>query len=349
MPAPTAVADQARTTQGTGIAVDVLSQRHRPARSRVDDRGCQRERRVRLGECVGHPGRVPAERRVLRCHHGHLHDRGCPGHGCRHGDRHDRRDGHRTARHPSTPQATADNATATVTWGLPPANGSPITAVELSRRAAAAVSLGATSSHTLTGLVNGRPYRFQVRAQNEAGWGEWSGWSAPVTPDTIPGRVPTPAVAFGDGQLTVTWQAPPNEGSSAHRLRDRDRRRHELGDRPRHRHHLRVGRADERHQLPVPHRGDQRRRPLRSVAVVRPRASAPPTRRAGHAERRTRQPVPRPELGTERQQRRSGHRVPGPHAVEPEHLGTGRHRHVVPLVRPAQRRRPTVPGALAQP
>ena len=43
---------------------------------------------------------------------------------------------------PSTPQATADNATATVTWGLPPANGSPITAVELQPEGLAPISLG---------------------------------------------------------------------------------------------------------------------------------------------------------------------------------------------------------------
>ncbi len=115
---------------------------------------------------------------------------------------------------PTTPQATADNATATVTWGLPPANGAPITGVELETDAGSTISLGAASSHTLNGLVNGRPYRFRVRAQNEAGWSEWSGWSAAVTPDTIPGRVATPTVQFGDGQLTVTWPAPYNEGSA---------------------------------------------------------------------------------------------------------------------------------------
>ena len=116
---------------------------------------------------------------------------------------------------PSTPQATADNATATVTWGLPPANGAPHhrpwncspRASPRSRSASPAATRSPASS-------TGAPYRFQVRAQNEAGWSEWSGWSAPVTPDTIPGRVPTPSVAFGDGQLTVTWQAPPNEGSA---------------------------------------------------------------------------------------------------------------------------------------
>ena len=46
-----------------------------------------------------------------------------------------------------------------------------------------------------------------------------------VTPDTIPGRVPTPSVVFGDGQLHGQLAGPANEGSRAHRLRGRDRRR----------------------------------------------------------------------------------------------------------------------------
>jgi hypothetical protein len=115
---------------------------------------------------------------------------------------------------PTTPQATADNATATVTWALPPTNGSPLTDVELQVNDTAPVSVGVTSVRTLSSLVNGQPYAFRVRAANEAGWGEWSQFSAPVVPDTTPGRPSSPTVAFGDGQLTLTWAAPANEGSS---------------------------------------------------------------------------------------------------------------------------------------
>jgi len=115
---------------------------------------------------------------------------------------------------PSTPQATADNATATVTWALPPTNGSPLTDVELQVNDGAPASVGLTSARTLSGLVNGQPYIFRVRAANEAGWGEWSEFSAPVIPDTTPGRPSSPTVAFGDGQLTLTWAAPANEGSA---------------------------------------------------------------------------------------------------------------------------------------
>ena len=134
------------------------------------------------------------------------------------------------------------------------------------RGSAPRASLGVTSSHTADRVSStGRPYRFQVRAQNEAGWGEWSAFSAPVTPDTIPGRPPTPSVAFGDGQLTVTWAGAAQRGLGDHRLRGRDRRRTQSAV-------VQRGTATtyvwdglhERHQLPVPRHGDQRRRARRT-------------------------------------------------------------------------------------
>jgi hypothetical protein len=115
---------------------------------------------------------------------------------------------------PPTPQAQAGNATASVTWGQAAANGSPIDDVEIQSDQVAARSIGAVNSYTYTGLTNGVAHRFQVRAHNEAGWGPWSEWSAPVTPDTQPGRPASPSVTFGDGQLQVSWSAPPNEGSA---------------------------------------------------------------------------------------------------------------------------------------
>ncbi len=214
VPAPTAVADQARTTQGVGVSIPVLGNDIDPLARGLTIVGAnvsdgsgtatvsgdqiiytpnagyfgattftytiEDARHTQAGQGVGTVGVTVIGRPGI----------------------------------PSTPQATADNATATVTWQLPPANGAPLTGVELQPEGLGPIALGVTSSHTLTGLVNGRPYRFQVRAQNEAGWSEWSAFSAPVTPDTTPGRVPTPSVVFGDGQLTVNWQAPLNEGSA---------------------------------------------------------------------------------------------------------------------------------------
>ncbi|MFK7918943.1 MAG: Ig-like domain-containing protein [Ilumatobacter sp.] len=114
---------------------------------------------------------------------------------------------------PPTPQAVADNATATITWGQPASNGGPITAFELESDQGDLVELPATSSHTFNALTNGSEYTFRVRAQNEAGWSEWSAPSAPVTPDVEPGRPGAPTVAFADGALDVTWSEPASDGS----------------------------------------------------------------------------------------------------------------------------------------
>jgi hypothetical protein len=114
---------------------------------------------------------------------------------------------------PPTPDAVADNATATITWGQPAANGAPIEEFELESDQGQSALLPPSSSHAFNGLTNGVDHRFRIRARNEAGWGPWSGWSLPVTPDTEPGRPAAPTVAFGDQALDVNWVEPPNDGS----------------------------------------------------------------------------------------------------------------------------------------
>ncbi len=115
---------------------------------------------------------------------------------------------------PSTPQATTGNATATVTWAQGAANGSPLDDVQIQKSQDAEQSIGVTSSYAFTGLANGTAVQFRVRAHNEAGWGEWSQYSTPVTPNIEPGRPAAPSVEFLDGALKVTWTAPANEGSA---------------------------------------------------------------------------------------------------------------------------------------
>ncbi len=120
---------------------------------------------------------------------------------------------------PAPPAANADNAVATITWSTPVDNGAPIDDYlleyeDLTGGGAQSIAIGAQNSHTWTGLTNGHEYRFRVQAHNVAGWSEWSGWSAPVRPDTIPDTPATPTIAFGDGQLSVAWTAPSNQGSA---------------------------------------------------------------------------------------------------------------------------------------
>ncbi|MET0325053.1 MAG: fibronectin type III domain-containing protein, partial [Ilumatobacteraceae bacterium] len=89
----------------------------------------------------------------------------------------------------------------------------PIDSYELQANGATQ-ALGMQTGFTWTGLTNGQPVQFIVRAHNSAGWGPWSGASAPVTPDIEPGRPAAPAVQFADGALQVSWSPPANEGSA---------------------------------------------------------------------------------------------------------------------------------------
>ena len=133
---------------------------------------------------------------------------------------------------PLNASATAGNAKATVTWQLPNSAGSSaITSYEV-----IATPGGATCSATapaltceVTGLSNGTSYTFEVRAQNNSGWGPYSQPSSAVTPSggsgPGPDPVPTPSTPpssplnvtanAGDATATVTWQAPASPGSSA--------------------------------------------------------------------------------------------------------------------------------------
>ena len=114
---------------------------------------------------------------------------------------------------PGAPRVTADSRLATLVWDAPTSNGAPIDRYEVEHDQGGTRELDRTSAYTWTGLTNGTTYRFRVRAGNEAGWSDWSVASSPVIPDQLPGRPSVPSVAFGDRELTVTWQPPSNEGS----------------------------------------------------------------------------------------------------------------------------------------
>ncbi|MBB5874069.1 hypothetical protein F4553_007503 [Allocatelliglobosispora scoriae] len=67
----------------------------------------------------------------------------------------------------------------------------------------------------LTGLTNGRDYRFKVRAHNEAGDGPESSESAVVKPDAKPDAPDAPTTTFGDSSIKLAWAAPSSNGGSA--------------------------------------------------------------------------------------------------------------------------------------
>ncbi len=115
---------------------------------------------------------------------------------------------------PGTPVAREGNATATINWSAPPSNGAPIDDYELRVDGGESRSTGTATAYTWSGLTNGTPVSFSVRAHNAAGWGPWSGSSPVVTPDIAPGRPASPSVQFADGALVVSWSPPANEGSA---------------------------------------------------------------------------------------------------------------------------------------
>ncbi|MEO7588488.1 MAG: Ig-like domain-containing protein [Arachnia sp.] len=114
---------------------------------------------------------------------------------------------------PGVPRdGVAGNGTVTFTYTPGSSNG-----LEITRRTAVAIAadgreLGATQCQsttcTVTGLPNGKPYQFTVTETNDEGDSDPSLPSAAYTPDVKPNAPAKPGIAFGDGQLTATWQAP---------------------------------------------------------------------------------------------------------------------------------------------
>jgi len=83
--------------------------------------------------------------------------------------------------------ATADNASAAVSWAAPAWSGSfPITHYQVVSSPGGRTCLTAALSCTVAGLSNGTAYTFTVQALNGAGWSVLSAPSNAVTPTTAP-------------------------------------------------------------------------------------------------------------------------------------------------------------------
>ena len=114
-----------------------------------------------------------------------------------------------------------------VRWTAPVSNGgSPITRYEIQvldiatgrQSGSIRTATGAASAVTVTGLTNGREYRFKVRAVNAIGAGTLSAASAAVIPRTVPGLPAalkmTSGKKGGRATATVTWAIPAANGGS---------------------------------------------------------------------------------------------------------------------------------------
>ena len=75
------------------------------------------------------------------------------------------------------------------------------------------IDAGTDRRVTVTGLTNGQPYTFAVRAVNAAGGGPAA--TVTATPVTTPGAPQNLSWAPGDGQVTLSWDAPSSDGGAA--------------------------------------------------------------------------------------------------------------------------------------
>ncbi|MEJ7794896.1 MAG: Ig-like domain-containing protein [Nocardioides sp.] len=112
------------------------------------------------------------------------------------------------------PGRTVRSEEVTLSWRAPQANGAPIEYYEVRDDRGEVTRCGSTACD-VTGLVNGDDYRFQVRATNAVGSSDWSGFSAPATPDAKPGIVgPVTMTDRGDGTIALRWTPPTTQTSA---------------------------------------------------------------------------------------------------------------------------------------
>ena len=70
------------------------------------------------------------------------------------------------------------------------------------------------TSRVVTGLVAGRSYTFQVRANNLFGPGALSAASNAVTPQALPGAPTAVTAVRGNGSVSLDWTPPAGDGGS---------------------------------------------------------------------------------------------------------------------------------------
>jgi hypothetical protein len=105
-----------------------------------------------------------------------------------------------------------------VAWTPPSDNGGAAVdkySVASSPSGGGCTAMAPATSCTATGLVGGLSYSFTVRAHNTAGNGPASGSTSPLVQVTPPGRPTITSVTPGNGQVTVAWTAPSDNGGAA--------------------------------------------------------------------------------------------------------------------------------------
>src|SRR5581483_6462526 len=130
---------------------------------------------------------------------------------------------------PPAPAVVRESGAITLTWGVPAANGAPITSysVKVTGGSVTGASTRSTSSNTFRfdGLKNGDSYTFQIAAINAAvdealkdgklSEPEYSPPSEPIIPNAIPPVPAAPTAKFEPtgNAITVTWTNPGGDGT----------------------------------------------------------------------------------------------------------------------------------------
>ncbi|HEX8004658.1 MAG TPA: fibronectin type III domain-containing protein [Mycobacteriales bacterium] len=118
---------------------------------------------------------------------------------------------------PTGVTGTPADGAVNVSWTAPSFNGgSAITGYTVTASPGNATKSvdGTATTAMVTGLTNGTAYTFTVKATNDRGASAASAPSAAITPYTVPGAPTTVQGTPGDGQVTVTWEAPASTGGS---------------------------------------------------------------------------------------------------------------------------------------
>ena len=130
---------------------------------------------------------------------------------------------------PARPRLTPGDGQVTVEWDRPDDNGSPITgyAVVLYVDGVLEAHVGGiealpgtfltdrTESWVVTDLENGIEYGFRVRAENSEGSGDWSpiATATPTADAQVPDAPDDVWTHSDDGQVTISWAEPDDNGS----------------------------------------------------------------------------------------------------------------------------------------